>query len=187
MGEGKHIFSDHEYSIMTEVAMNEKITQRQLSKKLHLSVGSINVLINKMIKEGLIKVEQVSAKQVLYMLTPMGVKEKTKKTINYLKVHYQVIDETKEKIKMKLDEVVERYEHVYVMLSEDEMGEIVRVAVQEYKHTHKGAKISVIEKVSDVVRGRNSVAVLHMGTEIDDITGCENEFAVEWINILQSL
>ena len=97
MAESKSIFSDNEYTIMSEIVDNENVSQRELSRKLGVSVSTVNALMNKMIKEGLIKMTQVSQKQVFYMLTPVGMVEKAKKTVSYLKVHYRAIYQTKEK------------------------------------------------------------------------------------------
>ena len=79
MAESKSIFSDNEYTIMSEIMDNENVSQRELSRKLGVSVSTVNALMNKMIKEGLIKMTQVSQKQVFYMLTPIGMMEKAKK------------------------------------------------------------------------------------------------------------
>lgn len=64
---------------MSEIVDNENVSQRELSRKLGVSVSTVNALMNKMIKEGLIKMTQVSQKQVFYMLTPVGMVEKAKK------------------------------------------------------------------------------------------------------------
>ena len=79
LSEEESLLLDDEYIIMSEVSENEKISQRELSRKLGVSVSTVNILVNKMIKDGLIKVTQVSQKQVLYMLTPVGMMEKAKK------------------------------------------------------------------------------------------------------------
>lgn len=75
----ENLFPDNEYVIMTMISQNNNITQRELSKKLGVSVSTVNILINKMIREGLIKVTQISQKQFFYMLTPVGIMEKAKK------------------------------------------------------------------------------------------------------------
>ena len=136
MAENESLLFDNEYVIMSEVADNETVTQRELSKKLGISVSTVNVLMNKMIREGLIKMTQVSQKQVLYMLTPVGMMEKAKKTVSYLKAHYRAIYETKEKIKSVLDELCREHDVIYVLMSNDEMSEILSIAVHEYKSTH---------------------------------------------------
>lgn len=79
LSEEESLLLDDEYIIMSEVSENEKISQRELSRKLGVSVSTVNILVNKMIKDGLIKVTQVSQRQVLYMLTPVGMMEKAKK------------------------------------------------------------------------------------------------------------
>ena len=137
MAEYENLIFDNEYVIMSEVADNETVTQRELSKKLGISVSTVNVLMNKMIREGLIKMTQVSQKQVLYMLTPVGMMEKAKKTVGYLKAHYRAIYETKEKIKSVLDELCREHDVIYVLMGNDEMSEILAIAVDEYKNKHK--------------------------------------------------
>lgn len=140
----KHSYN--EYVIMTEIMDNESVSQRELSNKLGLSLGTVNVLINKMVKEGIIKMKLVSQKQVLYMLTPAGMIEKTKKTVSYLKSHYRAIYETKEKIKVILDELCLKYENIIILKSDDEMGELVEMAIEEYKTKNKSKKIKVINE-----------------------------------------
>jgi DNA-binding MarR family transcriptional regulator len=159
---------DNEYIIMSEVSENENVTQRELSKKLGVSVSTVNILMNKMIREGLIKMTQVSQKQVLYMLTPVGMMEKAQKTVRYLKGHYRAIYETKEKIKAYLDELVKDYDIIYVLMSNDEMGEILTIAVHEYKAKHIKACIELINSLADIDVNMNKHSVLiHMSVYND--------------------
>lgn len=149
VSQSKGLYSDNEFIVMSEISDNESVSQRELSRKLGLSLGSINVLINKMIKEGLIKMEQVSQKQVFYMLTPVGMMEKAKKTVSYLKAHYKAIYETKEKIKSVLVEISLEYDDIFFVLkSDDEMGEVIGVAVSEYLSEHKSEKVKMISRNS---------------------------------------
>src|SRR6056297_3928555 len=115
MAQNNSLNIDNEYKLMSEISENENITQRELSKKLDLSLGSVNLLIKKMIKEGLIKMDQVSKRQVFYMLTPVGIMEKAKKTSKYIKVHYNAINQTKEKLKEVLEEINKEYDTTYVL------------------------------------------------------------------------
>ena len=94
---------DREYIILENIDKNANITQRELSQKAGISLGSVNILLNKMIKEGLIKIEKIPADRVLYMLTPKGILEKMNKTYQYIKIHYNYIDKTKNRIKTILE------------------------------------------------------------------------------------
>jgi DNA-binding MarR family transcriptional regulator len=146
LAESKSIFSDNEYTIMSEIMDNENVSQRELSRKLGVSVSTVNALMNKMIKEGLIKMTQVSQKQVFYMLTPVGMMEKAKKTVSYLKGHYRAIFETKEKIKTIFQALDQEHDAIFVLLGEDEMAEIMGIAVTEFNSKQNQASVNVLNK-----------------------------------------
>lgn len=159
---------DNEFLIMSEVSENKNISQRELSKKLGVSVSTVNLLMNKMIREGLIKMTQVSQKQVLYMLTPVGMMEKAKKTVRYLKGHYRAIYETKEKIKAYLDKLNTEHDTIYVLMNNDEMSEILALAVNEYKSKLINSDIRIIQSMVDVDIKRNKLPILlHMTVDVD--------------------
>lgn len=131
---------------MSEIMDNENVSQRELSRKLGVSVSTVNALMNKMIKESLIKMTQVSQKQVFYMLTPVGMMEKAKKTVSYLKGHYRAIFETKEKIKTIFQALDQEHDAIFVLLGEDEMAEIMGIAVTEFNSKQNQASVNVLNK-----------------------------------------
>lgn len=187
MAENKDVLLDNKYQIMSEIAENENISQRELSKKLGISLGSVNVLINKMIKEGLIKIEQVSQKQVLYMLTPVGMMEKAKKTVSYLKVHYRAIYETKEKIKNMLIDLETQYDEIVILLLNDEMGEIIKVAVDEYSLDTE-TTIKLIYEIRTVnIDKSKKIIILHMLIEESEIKEYFYNKNVEIYNIMERI
>lgn len=155
---------------MSEIAENENVTQRELSKKLGVSLSTVNVLINKMIREGLIKMTQVSQKQVLYMLTPVGMVEKARKTVSYLKIHYRAIYEMREKIKNIFIDLSREYDVIMVIISDDEIGEVIQATINEFKISHKEIKIVIVhdKKEFDIVRAKSPVLV-HMVTDSNNL------------------
>lgn len=163
MAESKSIFSDNEYTIMSEIVDNENVSQRELSRKLGISVSTVNALMNKMIKEGLIKMTQVSQKQVFYMLTPVGMVEKAKKTVSYLKVHYRAIYQTKEKIKENFGKLANDHDVIFVLKSDDEMGEMIGIAIDEFKPSNYNSKLIVLDKKKKInIKGFDSPVLVHM-------------------------
>lgn len=166
MAYSKSIFSDNEYTIMSEIAENENLTQRELSKKLGVSVSTVNVLMNKMIRDGLIKMTQVSQKQVLYMLTPAGIMKKAKKTVSYLKAHYRAIYQTKEKLKSIFEDLTKYHEVILLLMPNDEMGEIVRIAIEEFESQHTKAIIKIFDKKEKIhIDSLKFPVLLHMTEE----------------------
>jgi len=178
--DNKSTFSDHEYTIMSEIMDNENVSQRELSRKLGISVSTVNALINKMIKEGLIKMTQVSQKQVFYMLTPVGMMEKAKKTVSYLKAHYRAIYQTKERIKDIFKDLAKDHDMIIVLKSDDEMGEMIGIAIDEFKPSNYNSKLIILDEKKKInVKGFDSPVIVHMNanekilnefTEVEGLT-----------------
>jgi DNA-binding MarR family transcriptional regulator len=91
--------------------MDEKITdvlaildkedspsQREIAKQTGFSVGLVNTLIKKCAKKGLVKIERLNSRNIKYILTPEGIKEKTQKTIDYIKRSYQAIQQLQNRV-----------------------------------------------------------------------------------------
>ena len=62
-----------------------EISQRDLSRAIHLSLGMTNVLIKRLGQRGYVLIKKVSARKVTYVLTPDGMNELAGKTYRYLK------------------------------------------------------------------------------------------------------
>ncbi len=75
--------------VLREIGANPQLTQRELSSRLGFSLGKVNFIVKAMIERGLIKVENFrnssNKSAYLYLLTPTGIEEKTKKTYQFLK------------------------------------------------------------------------------------------------------
>jgi len=75
--------------IINEIETSPGITQRDLSKKLGISLGKTNYLLKELIKKGLIKARNFSYKpnkleKIHYILTKEGVEEKLRLTRHFL-------------------------------------------------------------------------------------------------------
>jgi DNA-binding MarR family transcriptional regulator len=122
---------DKELLILENIQNNNEISQRQLSDDLGISLGSVNTLLKKMKRDGLIKVKEIPANRVAYMLTSEGIIEKANKTYNYVRVHYKFINDTKNKIKDFLNSEIILHDKIYIAVKDLDFIEIVRLAVRE--------------------------------------------------------
>lgn len=122
---------DNEYIILDEIFKNEKITQRQLSHIMKLSLGSVNLLLNKMIKDGLVKLRHIPMNRVIYMLTPKGMSEKARKTYDYINFHYHCINQTRDKIKTTLNNIINEKGCLSLIVVENDLGNLVKSASQD--------------------------------------------------------
>ncbi len=121
---------DKEYIVLHEIDKNSNITQRELSRMIQCSLGSINILLNKMSIEGLIKIKRMPMNRILYMLTPKGIVEKLQKTSNYIKSNYNYIMETQVKMRVAIESLVAEHGEVFVVLEDDEISELVSLSIE---------------------------------------------------------
>ena len=127
-----NIIQDNEILILEELEKNSDITQRDLSEKTGLSLGMVNILLKKFIKKGFVKLERLNSKSFRYILTPEGFKEKSKKTIEYMKIYYR----RTLLIKQNIERIIQRYgrNRTYVLFGKDkEMKEIIEGILKELR------------------------------------------------------
>ncbi len=90
-------FNNDEFDILRKISKEPKLNQRDLAKKLGLSLGKINYCIKALKKKGLIKINNFKNNKrklnYLYILTPKGVSAKTRITINFMKKKMVEYDE----------------------------------------------------------------------------------------------
>lgn len=135
--------TDKGYILMHEIEAHKDISQRELSHKTGLSLGTVNLLLQKMIKQGLIKMESIPTNRVIYMLTPAGMAEKAVKTVRYIRNHYQVIQETIDMIQQKLEQFHQKYDVIYICEPENELATLMRTAVDIYLARHPGRVVRI--------------------------------------------
>ncbi|AGI38242.1 transcriptional regulator [Thermoclostridium stercorarium subsp. stercorarium DSM 8532] len=88
----------NELEILKSVNEENKITQRELAKRTGLSLGTVNVLIKRLIHKGLIKIEHINSRTIKYVLTPKGIAEKARLTYQYIVNSYYYIISVEQKI-----------------------------------------------------------------------------------------
>jgi len=82
---------EQEYRVLNHLQENETTTQRHISTNTGLSLGAVNLLLRKMARKGLIKVEKLNSRTMRYILTPKGMKEKTRLTYQFVRHSYNQI------------------------------------------------------------------------------------------------
>lgn len=121
----------NEYEILSHLEKNQETSQRQIAQRTGLSLGTVNLLLKKMVRKGLVKIEKLNAKTLRYIITPHGMAEKTRLAYQYMKISYQQIL----KISRALEQVVADHEARYGQAKEvifygprDEVLEILKMA-----------------------------------------------------------
>ena len=97
--------ADEEFNILRKLDKNKNFTQRSLANELGFSLGKLNYCLKELKKKGLIKINNFKNNKnklgYMYILTPSGVKAKTKLTINFMNRKMKEYDELKKEFESK--------------------------------------------------------------------------------------
>jgi EPS-associated MarR family transcriptional regulator len=95
--------TEDQFEILRKIQKFPELSQRELAKKLGFSLGKLNYCLKSLKQKGLVKIENFKKNKnkinYLYILTPKGINEKTKLTINFMKRKLNEYDELKKEIK----------------------------------------------------------------------------------------
>ena len=93
---------DH-FNVLRKINSKPKSTQRVLAAELGFSLGKLNYCLKALKTKGLIKMKNFEKNpnkiNYIYVLTPRGIAEKTKLTVNFMKRKMKEYDELKKEIK----------------------------------------------------------------------------------------
>ncbi len=98
-------------NILRKIEKSKNITQRTMAKELGISLGKLNYCLKALKNKGLVKINNFkknknrfnpkSKNNYFYILTPEGISQKTKLTLNFMKRSLKEYDELQSEIKSK--------------------------------------------------------------------------------------
>ena len=95
----------HHLKLLKELSKDNKLSQRELSRKLGLSLGSVNYVVSNLMEAGLLRAKRFKNSKnkiaYMYILTPAGIKGKMQLSRDFLK---RKLDEY-EVLKMEIEEL----------------------------------------------------------------------------------
>ncbi len=77
MRENSKDLDARELEILEKIENDGHLTQRDLSREVGIALGLVNHLLKKMVKKGWIKIKNIDAKRIRYLITPEGAREKS--------------------------------------------------------------------------------------------------------------
>ena len=107
-----------QFRILKRLSEDKTLTQRDLSKKLGLSLGKVNYILNALINAGLIKAERFKNSKnkaaYMYILTPKGMAKKIELAYSFLKKmkkEYEILEIEIQGLKEDLENELKNINH----------------------------------------------------------------------------
>ena len=93
---------DH-FNVLRKIQQKPESSQRELAEDLGFSLGKLNYCLKALKVKGLVKIKNFKKNpnkiNYIYVLTPKGISEKTKLTLNFMRRKMQEYDELKKELK----------------------------------------------------------------------------------------
>ena len=89
MNNNDHKNLENEFNVLRFINKKPNTNQREIIKKLGLSLGKLNYCLQQLKKKGFVKINNFKKNEnksgYLYLLTPRGIMEKTKITLAFMR------------------------------------------------------------------------------------------------------
>ncbi len=174
---------ENELQILSGIQENSSVTQRDLAQRTGLSLGNVNILIKRLVKKGLVKIERLNTKTIKYVLTPQGIKEKAAATYSYIVYSYRYI----EAINLKIDEFTKFFttedgnSTIVLFGNQDEVCQILKDKLIRLGINYK--MFSSLDRFkNDVLDKKPCILVWH-----PDFLEILQENGIDFYNILEKL
>ena len=94
---------DH-FEVLRRIQKSPKASQRELAEELGFSLGKLNYCLKALQKKGLVKIKNFQEQSnkisyLRYVITPKGISERTRLTIDFMKRKMKEYDELKKELK----------------------------------------------------------------------------------------
>ncbi|MFH1740033.1 MAG: winged helix-turn-helix transcriptional regulator [bacterium] len=118
-------------SLLTAIADEPDTTQKDLATQLGIAVGMVNSYLKRVVYKGYVKTKHLQRRRLRYLLTPSGIKEKTRLTYEFLRYSYQFIREVRSKTTQVLFPFARDGKKRVVFYGSGEIAELAYLAVRE--------------------------------------------------------
>jgi EPS-associated MarR family transcriptional regulator len=93
-------------NVLRAIYKKPKASQREMAKNLGFSLGKLNYCLKALKNKVLIKIQNFKKqpnrlKYIQYVVTPKGISERTKLTMNFMKRKFKEYDELKKELENK--------------------------------------------------------------------------------------
>src|SRR4030066_655437 len=98
------MFDDNtSYGLLKTLEVNPSLSQRDMAKRLGITLGKVNFCLDALVEKGCLKVNNFRNSDnklaYAYLLTPHGVEEKARMTVRFLKNKMQEYEQLRAEIK----------------------------------------------------------------------------------------
>jgi len=133
--------------ILEEIDNSHSPTQRDLAKRLDMSLGLVNSFIKRLARKGYVKITAIPRNRVKYILTPKGFAEKSRLTFEFIQYSLHFYKRALRNLQDLLNKLEERGVKKVVFCGANDLAEIAFISL-------KATDIKLTGVVDDLEKGK---------------------------------
>ena len=122
-------------AVMEALTEGEQVTQRELSRQTGLNLKKVNYCLNRLLEKGHVKFQRLmnraDKRAYLYILTPAGLKEKSRLTYQFMKMTLGYYNRVEEKLQACLAAMGNAGVRKIVLFGASEVARIVLSVIEQ--------------------------------------------------------
>lgn len=154
---------------MGEIDRDGDHSQRELSRRLNISLGLVNTFLKRLVNKGYFKVKTMPRNRVKYFLTPEGLARKSKLTVEYLQYSLNFYKDIKTLLLNRYKDMDKNNVKSVLFYGAGEVAELAYLYLQQ-------TDIRLVGIIDDKQNGKN-----FFDFRIDSIDGLEQ---MDWDMVL---
>jgi DNA-binding MarR family transcriptional regulator len=119
------------FQLLSEVADEQPITQRELASRLGIALGLVNSYLKNFVAKGYIRIKSYPHNRYAYLLTPHGMAEKARLAYQHVNYFTNLYTVTRKDYLKLFSELAERGISRVAFCGVDEVAEIAWLSLQE--------------------------------------------------------
>ncbi|MFC2061397.1 winged helix-turn-helix transcriptional regulator [Elusimicrobiota bacterium] len=125
--------STKELKVIESISRNSTISQRGIARDIGVSLGMTNILIGRLVKKGYLKARKLNARKVSYIITPQGLKERTRKTYRFMKRSFSVIGRLSDNITEFAMKKYSEGKKDFIIVGKGELSDLTELVLNSLK------------------------------------------------------
>ena len=117
--------------ILEEIESNQATSQRELARKLNISLGLANSFLKRLAHKGYFKITNIPKHRIKYVLTPRGAAEKTRLTYRYIQFSYNFYKDARQKLSRLFQELAASGVKRILFYGAGDLAEIAYFSLQD--------------------------------------------------------
>lgn len=152
----------HELEILKQIEESPTLTNRTAATRLGVSVKLAHETLKRMVSRGLLHVKKLNSRRWDYFLTPSGIAEKARLTVEFVEFSMEFYREARRQSAQVCRELSEQNLKTVALLGSGDIAEIVYLGIQEWDLTLLGVFDDGADKESFMGVGVQPAAALKL-------------------------